>query len=120
MNNPEEVQIIKYDIPPVWKTIGEASATLTLFIEQIDGYRVPVRRFNPFFTDQYRSDARIEDQVNQNRVQRDVMREAFRQSHTMDGRDAPALRERYEEIDARIKREEQLLTNKSQRGLPVL
>lgn len=54
MDSPEELQIMKYDAPPVWKTICEAASDLVLYIEQIDGYRVPVHRFQTFFTDQYR------------------------------------------------------------------
>lgn len=52
---------------PVWKPIGEAANDFPMFIEQIDGYRVPVRRFSPFFTNQYRNTAdELEVQAMQN------------------------------------------------------
>ena len=69
---------------PVWKPIGEASASFDangLWIEQIDGFRVPVRRhfgmptnadmFNPQEQD-------LRDRENHNRIRLDIVREALR------------------------------------------
>jgi hypothetical protein len=37
---------VQKQIGPVWKPIGEAAAsTDVLFIERIDGYRIPVTRY---------------------------------------------------------------------------
>lgn len=58
---------------PIWKPIGEAAQDLVMSIEQIDGYRVPVCRH---FGMDHASE--LLDMENQNRLQRDIIREAFR------------------------------------------
>lgn len=69
---------------PMWKPIGEASASLDangLWIERMDGFRVAVRRhfgmpsnadmFNPQEQD-------LRDRENHNRIRLDIVREALR------------------------------------------
>lgn len=53
---------------PLWKPIGEAANDFSMFIEQIDGYRVPVQRHVKNALDQ----SELIDMENQNRVQRDI------------------------------------------------
>jgi hypothetical protein len=69
-------------IGPVWKAIGEASASLDangLWIEQVDGFRVAVRRYFPMPLDaDMNYPGALLDAENQNRIQIDIMREAMR------------------------------------------
>lgn len=59
---------------PVWKTIGESTLDVN-YIEKIDGYRIPVRRHQSYLDTQYE----LEDQATQNKIQREIIREAFMQ-----------------------------------------
>ena len=64
---------------PVWKPIGEASSSMdqVLYIERIDGYRIPVSRYAmmPMMpVDQAMQRASLDDMENQNRIQREIIR----------------------------------------------
>lgn len=69
---------------PMWKPIGEASASFDangLWIEQIDGFRVAVRRhfgMPPSGDNPFRPQQDLLDMETQNRVQREIIREAYR------------------------------------------
>lgn len=66
--------MLEQDQTPVWKNIGEASNDFVMYIEQVNGNRVPVRRFGAM------QQFDIDVMEIENRVQRDIVREAMRPS----------------------------------------
>jgi hypothetical protein len=94
---------------PEWKRIGEASENLVLSIERIDGYRIPVRRFSGLFeSDRITAQQNALDQAEiQNRVRRDIIREAFNNSlEVADYKAAKELRERLQRQEDELRSEE--------------
>jgi hypothetical protein len=109
---PEELQILR--AAPVWKPIGEASISMGangLYIERIDGTRIPVTRHGampsipptPPDTTHFDVDATHQDQ----RIQRDLLLEAYRQSLEMaDYKAASEFKQRYERAEDEMRRRE--------------
>jgi hypothetical protein len=105
---------------PVWKRIGEASNDLVLSIERIDGYRIPVSRHCGMSDVMPRlGRAELDDIENQNRVQRDILREAYRAAmEVADTKAAYELRERYLQAEYELKREEVRIKQEASRIYP--
>ena len=105
---------------PIWKPIGEASDSfdsMGLYIEKIDGIRVPVMRAA---ANRYTGEQALLDQENINRVQRDILREAYRNSmERADTRTAAELRDSMERAEDELRRNEAKVRQEASRLYPM-
>jgi len=100
---------------PVWKPIGEASDSLNsvMWIEKIDGLRIPVARYQESAMLYPVGPAEFTDAENQNSARLEIIREAYRSA--MQVADYPVA----QELRERLEREADEMNRMKQREVQI-